>query len=117
MDPNVKEYSDVLILAGGMTQSTIKAFEDGKNWTDVFPIITENMDKALDAIKDADKITAAWRDHTKECVELTTTFVIDQLFDILKYKKTTASYDKFPETKDVLDAVEGLAKGAVKRKE
>jgi hypothetical protein len=108
----VKEYNDVLVLARGVIQETMKQTADGFQMKDLIPIVSENMDKALAAFAGSELIKNEFKEHLDECIHVTLDFIIDAACDLMKIPEGGAV--DFKETGEILAAVNGLAASVIK---
>ena len=108
----VKELQDVLDAAAGVVESTIEELEDGFQVTDLVPIVSENVDKALAAFENGHLISVAFKDHLKESIQAISHFVIDVACDVLKVGHST-EVKAFKETQELIAAVSGLVASIV----
>lgn len=114
MAPAVKEYNDVLLLAGGVVRDGIASQADGFQFTDVLTVLQSNLDEAMAAYVGGDQISVAWRDHLRECVLLTANFAVDVACDILKLDNLQGQ-SQFKETDELLAAVSGIISSVIRR--
>jgi hypothetical protein len=112
MIPEIKDYNDVLVLARGLTDETVKQLGDGFQTKDLAPIFSANFQQAIAAFEGASNVATAWKTHTDACVELTVEFAVDMACDLMKVPAGSAS--EFKETQEVLNAVSGLVASIAK---
>lgn len=114
MSSAVKEYNDVLVLAGGVIREGIASQADGFQVTDILTVLQSQLDEAMAAYVGGDQIPVAWRDHLRECVLLTANFAVDVACDILKVDNLNGQ-SQFKETDELLAAVSSIVSSVIKR--
>ena len=111
----VKEYNEVLLLAGSITRSTIRETADGFQVKDLIPILSNNLDEAKTAFEGSTLIAEAFsKKHLKQTVSVTVAFVIDTACDIIKIGEP-ASGMPFKEARELITAVSGITSSVISR--
>ena len=110
----IKEYNDVLILAQGLIVESKNQLEDGFQVKDLVPIFQENTDKALAAYEGRAEAMTVWGTDLEQALLLTCDFIIDTACDVMGIVPLQENAE-FPETAELIAAVEGLATSVLSR--
>ena len=117
MPAELKELTDVLVLARSVVSTTIRELEDGFQVKDLVPIIGDNVEKAVAAYEGSGAIADAFKLHPRQAISAIATLVVDIACDILKkgYPDTEPEESELKETKELIAAVSGLTVSIVEK--